>query len=187
MNHYEVLGVPEDSEVGVIRRAYLDLARAHHPDFHVGAAPEVRDANARQMQVLNEAWKILSDPDQRRSYDRALVSATDPGVARRAAREPDVPAGKGWTPRADDTGWMTDFEGWASEADDLAPDEPRSPGRRLATLLPAALVAAAVGCWFLGAVLQARPLVALGAVCLVLAGGLFFLLPMLEMARSRRR
>lgn len=187
MNHYEVLGVAPDSDAAAIRRAYLDLARQHHPDFHVDADEATRGASAVQMQRLNEAWKVLGDEDQRRAYDRALARTTDPGVARRAAREPGMPPGKGWTPRADDDGWMTDFEAWADEADDLAPEPPRSPGRRAATLLPVALLVAAIGCWVLGGLLALRELVALGVVCLVFAGGLFFLLPMVEMARSRRR
>ncbi|MFN8018370.1 MAG: DnaJ domain-containing protein [Acidimicrobiales bacterium] len=187
MNHYEVLGVAPDSDLTAIRRAYLDLARQHHPDFHVDADDGTRAASAVQMQLLNEAWKVLGDEDQRRAYDRALHTSTDPGVARRAAREPGMPEGKGWTPRAGDDRWMTDFQGWAEETDELPPDEPRSPGRRLATLLPVGLLLAGVGALLLGAVLGLRQVVALGAVCLVFAFGLFFLLPMVEMARSRRR
>ena len=187
VNHYEVLGVPPASEPGEVRRAYLAAARRYHPDFHVDADPAVLAANARRMQELNQAWEVLGDPDARIAYDRSLAGADDPGVARRVAREPEVPAGKGWTPRADDDGWMTDFGAWADEHDDLAPDAPRSSGRTLMTMLPVALFAAAGVCVFVGLVVKLKEVVALGAICLILAAGLFVMLPMFEMARGRRR
>lgn len=187
MNHYEVLGVPATCEPGELRRAYLDAARRYHPDFHVHADEATRTTNARRMQELNQAWEVLGDPSSRIAYDRALKTATDPGVVRRAAREPDMPAGKGWTPRAGDDGWMSDFHGWADEVDDLAPDEPRSVGRTAVTMLPIGLVAAAVVCVFVGLAVQLKELIALGAISLILAAGLFIMLPMYEMSRGRRR
>lgn len=189
MNHYEVLGVAPESESGTIRKAYLAAARQYHPDFHVDADAATRDRNARRMQSLNQAWEVLGNPAARADYDRSLVSGRDPGVARRAAREqgPEVPEGKGWTPRAGDDGWMTDFDAWADEHDDLAPDVARSPRRNLVTMLPVGLFGAAIVCAFVGLAVQLNELVALGAVCVILAAGLFIMLPMFEMARGRRR
>lgn len=187
MNHYEVLGVPAGSDVAEIRRAYLAAARRYHPDFHVDADEATRTRNARHMQALNEAWEVLSDPARRAAHDRELAVATDPGVARRAAREPQPPPGKGWTPRADDDGWMTDFRAWADETDELAPDRPRSARRNAVTILPPALVAAAVVLGFVGLLIDLREVVALAAVCLIVAAGLFVFLPMFEMSRGRRR
>jgi len=51
---YAVLGVPEGADPAVVRRAYLQLARAHHPDLHPDGAP--RRAAERRMQEVNEAW-----------------------------------------------------------------------------------------------------------------------------------
>ena len=192
MNHYEVLGVAPESEAGEIRKAYLAAARRYHPDFHADADAATRSGNARRMQELNQAWEVLGDPAARAGYDRTLLSGTDPGFARRAAREreparPEVPEGKGWTPRAGDDGWMSDFDAWADEHDELAPDVPRSPRRKAVTLLPVALFAAAVVCAFVGLAVQLNELVALGAVCVILAAGLFIMLPMYEMSRGRRR
>ena len=98
-----------------------------------------------------------------------------------------VPAGKGWTPRADDDGWMTDFAAWADERDELAPDAPASARRGLALVAPVALFAGAGFTMFLGALWSARALVAGAAILLVLSAALFFVLPLVEMARSRRR
>lgn len=190
MNHYEVLGAEPGSDAGEIRRAYLAAARRYHPDFHADADDATRAGNARRMQELNQAWEVLGDATTRAAYDRTLAIGDDPGVARRAAREqqrPDIPAGKGWTPRADDTGWMTDFDAWADEHDELAPDAPRSPRRRAVTLLPVSLFALAVVCAFVGLAVQLNELVALAFVCVILAGGLFVMLPMYEMSRGRRR
>lgn len=189
-DHYEVLGVDPGSEPGEIRKAYLAAARRYHPDFHADADEPTRRGNARRMQELNQAWEVLGDDAARAAYDRSLAIGDDPGVARRAAREqrrPDVPAGKGWTPRADDTGWMSDFDAWADEHDELAPDVPRSPRRKAVTLLPVGLFAAAVVCAFVGLAVQLDELVALGFICVIFAGGLFIMLPMYEMSRGRRR
>ena len=191
MNHYEVLGVEPASDAAQIRKAYLAAARRYHPDFHVDADVVTRTSNARRMQALNQAWGVLSDPAQRTSYDRSLSAADDPGVARRAAREaphpPQMPEGKGWTPRADDDGWMSDFDAWADEHDDLAPDPPRSARRNALTMLPMVLIALAVLFVFVGLAVQVSELVAVGAVCVIFAAGLFIMLPMFEMSRGRRR
>lgn len=187
MNHYEVLGVPQGSEAGEIRRAYLAAARRFHPDFHVDADPATRAGHAARMQAVNQAWDVLGDPAARAAYDRDLLSANDPGVARRAAREPDLPEGKGWTPRAGDDGWMTDFDAWADERDDLAPEVERSTRRNLATMSPVGLFVAAIVVGFVGLALDARALVAVAAICVVVSAGLFVLLPMFEMTRGRRR
>ncbi|WP_421119515.1 J domain-containing protein [Aquihabitans daechungensis] len=192
MNHYEVLGVAPESGAGEIKKAYLAAARRYHPDFHADADAATRTGNARRMQELNQAWEVLGDATARAAYDRSLLAGNDPGVARRAAREqqvhrPGVPEGKGWTPRADDDGWMTDFDAWADERDELAPDVPRSGRRKAVTLLPIALFAAAVVCAFVGLAVQLNELIALAAVCIILAGGLFIMLPMYEMSRGRRR
>lgn len=190
MNHYEVLGVEPTSDAPAIKRAYLDAARRFHPDYHADADEGTRTEIARRMQAVNEAWQVLREPSTRAAYDRSLAVSTDPGVARRAAREPGgpaVPAGKGWTPRAGDDAWMDDFDAWASERDELAPDEPRSTRRRVVTVLPVAMFVAAIVVVFVGVALGARPLLALAAILVILSGGLFVLLPMFEMARSNRR
>ncbi|MCB1038769.1 MAG: DnaJ domain-containing protein [Acidimicrobiales bacterium] len=192
MDHYEALGVSEDADPAAIRRAYLAAARRHHPDFHAGADGATRARHASRMQVLNQAWEVLGDPARRSAYDRDRRRASDPGVARRAARDasseggPAVPPGKGWTPRSGDDRWMHDFEAWAAERDELPPDEAAGP-RPIATVVPVALFALAVLLGFLGLVLTSRPLVAGAAICVALSLGTFVLLPMTEMARNRRR
>lgn len=187
MNHYDVIGIAPGEETSTIRRAYLAAARRHHPDFHVDADAATRTSNAQRMQRLNEAWAILGDPDARAAYDARLARSEDPGAARRLAREPMPPPGKGWTPRAGDDGWMTDFDSWAAEHDDLASERPRTARHSVMTLLPVSCFAAAVACIALGGILTSRLLLAMGVVALALSVGLFVLLPVIEMTRGTRR
>lgn len=65
--HYQVLGIPTDSSVDDVHRAYLDAARRSHPDRNAGS----EDAGE-SMARINEAWRILGHPGRRRQYDREL-------------------------------------------------------------------------------------------------------------------
>jgi curved DNA-binding protein CbpA len=75
---YAILRVAPDADVDDIRDAYRRLARIHHPD--VGGSGD-------RMAELNEAWALLSDPRQRRAYDRLRREAhTERGLGPIAAR-----------------------------------------------------------------------------------------------------
>ena len=75
-DHYERLGVGHNASRDQIRNAYRDLARRNHPDAK-------GEASAAAMAQINEAWRVLSDPDRRAVYDaqirRTYASATMPG------------------------------------------------------------------------------------------------------------
>ena len=81
--HYETLGVRPDAPPEDVRRAYLNRARELHPDHTSHDSKTEADRAARRMQEVNEAWRILRDPQSRAAYDRALVTARR--VARPAA------------------------------------------------------------------------------------------------------
>jgi curved DNA-binding protein CbpA len=140
---YEVLQVHRRAEPDVIRAAYRALARKHHPDFGGDSA---------RMVAINDAWRVLSDPDARASYDAQLAKshnrrATDrmapgpiAGYAPNAARSaPSSPGG---------AGTIIDFgryAGWS--VDKLVDHDPdylewlaRTPiGRRLTSEIEAVL------------------------------------------------
>lgn len=127
---YAVLGVPVDAAHDDIRRAWLHLARRHHPD-HGG--------DAAAMQAVNEAWAVLGDPARRRRWD------DEHGGSRKRWSEQEASAA------ADE---------WAAEGDrdiDADPFDPRSfaPPRRAAVdLVPVGLFASAIGIGCVGLVLD---------------------------------
>ncbi len=86
--HYQTLGIPENADQATIRRAYRRQMRYTHPDFIAGERARLRAAGDEAglarlaghnpdeaAQALNAAYAVLSDPDQRRAYDRQLAEA----------------------------------------------------------------------------------------------------------------
>ena len=180
---YEVLGVGNGSGQAEIRRAYLALARQHHPDAHTRDAPAARARAEARMREINDAWALLSDPERRRRYD-ATLDPYDAGPTVGGART--VPSDS-WHPRQDDTGWMDDFEAWRQETDDAVPADPPSAARSTVTIFPVGLflVSVATGC--LAMVLQSRSLLAVSFVGVAVAALIFLLLPMVVMAQRPKR
>lgn len=73
-NHYQLLGVEPTSPLDEVRRAYRRLARECHPDVAtIGTGPFT-------MAQINEAWRVLSDPEQRRRYDERITITAPPTV-----------------------------------------------------------------------------------------------------------
>jgi len=64
-DYYEVLGVDRNATDEDIKRAYRKLAKKYHPDLNPGDA----EAEAK-FKEINEAYKVLSDPQARAQYDR---------------------------------------------------------------------------------------------------------------------
>lgn len=62
-DYYAILQVHPEAEPEVVEAAYRRLARKYHPD--VNSSP----AATNYMSVLNEAYRVLSDPQKRADYD----------------------------------------------------------------------------------------------------------------------
>ena len=65
IDYYSVLGLQKNASADDIKKAYRKLAKQYHPD----ANPN--DATAqKKFQQINEANEVLSDPENRKKYDK---------------------------------------------------------------------------------------------------------------------
>ena len=73
-NHYEVLGVPPTATTDQIKKKYRELARKFHPDV-------VKDKALGQkiFTQVNQAYRVLADPERRAQYDVSLRADTPAG------------------------------------------------------------------------------------------------------------
>jgi curved DNA-binding protein CbpA len=70
INHYEVLGVAQNSTAQDIKKSFRRRAKEIHPDLR----PDDRRRSEEEMRRLLAAYEILSDLEKRDEYDRALRS-----------------------------------------------------------------------------------------------------------------
>ena len=64
--HYEVLGVERDADDDELKKAYRKLALKHHPDKNRDDPVAAKEA----FQVIQNAYDVLSDPQERAWYDK---------------------------------------------------------------------------------------------------------------------
>eukprot|EP00035_Acanthoeca_spectabilis_P006662 m.127591 g.127591 ORF g.127591 m.127591 type:complete len:186 (-) comp13603_c0_seq2:47-604(-) len=77
-NHYERLGLSNDADSVVIKRAYRKACLRFHPDK---ARAEDREYATECMQMISQAHTILNDPMKRAAYDRWLEYGAAEGTA----------------------------------------------------------------------------------------------------------
>lgn len=63
-DYYELLGVPRDAHVSVIKKSYRRLARLYHPDKHPGDKKMET-----KFKDISKAYEVLSDKKKRETYD----------------------------------------------------------------------------------------------------------------------
>jgi len=68
LNYYEVLGVAERATQEEIRSSFRRQVMEHHPDRN----PNAREQAESKVRVVIEAYRVLSDPEQRLAHDRRL-------------------------------------------------------------------------------------------------------------------
>lgn len=71
IDYYAVLELSPNADDETIRLAYRRLARLYHPDI-------AGEESLRRMQMLNQAYQTLSDPERRRIYDASRPAPTPP-------------------------------------------------------------------------------------------------------------
>lgn len=69
MDYYSTLGVSRNSTPDEIKKAYRKLAGVHHPD---------KGGDTATFQRIEEAYRVLSDPVQKQSYDNPISQHNNP-------------------------------------------------------------------------------------------------------------
>lgn len=163
---YGVLGVARTASPDEVRRAYLRLARAHHPDYFVDAPQGERLAAEARMRAVNEAWAVLGDPDRRRALD--ADRPPEPFRPFDEAVEDDEP-----DPR---------------DAPDVPyrPAPPPTVAERARTMAPVLLFFASVGVGAVGAVVNLPALLAIAGALFLLSCVGFLVIPLLALSRARQ-
>lgn len=83
VDYYKVLGVARDATRKEIRKAYLKLAKQHHPDHNAGAS-----ASEEKFKEIHEAYQTLSDEGKRKAYDEELLHPKSGRGGGASARKP---------------------------------------------------------------------------------------------------
>ena len=117
LDPYATLGIPQGASRDAAARAHRRLAKQFHPDLNPGSAA------AERMRHINEAWRILSDPARRSSYDAGRPAPAWPGPGYRST---DARPGSRYGPRTRTAGW----DSWPESRSAGRTGMPRSVGRQ---------------------------------------------------------
>ena len=72
-NYYEILEVDKNASPEIIEKAYKTLAKKYHPDLQ---EDNFKKDSEIKMQLINEAYETLSDPEKKKNYDISLSETT---------------------------------------------------------------------------------------------------------------
>jgi molecular chaperone HscB len=73
-DYFEVFALPRKLQIDLeaLQRAFYELSRRYHPDFHQGAAAEAQARALEASALVNRAYRALRDPVARVEYLIAL-------------------------------------------------------------------------------------------------------------------
>jgi curved DNA-binding protein CbpA len=74
-SYYQLLNVPAESDLTVIRSAFYRLAAQLHPDrFHALGEAEIRERLETIYARICEAYRVLANPERRATYNKSLAA-----------------------------------------------------------------------------------------------------------------
>jgi curved DNA-binding protein CbpA len=76
---YSILEVDPEVNSKELKKAYYRMVFKYHPDNKEGE--KAKDLCNKQMMVINAAYKVLKDPEQRAAYDRKRKFASSVGAS----------------------------------------------------------------------------------------------------------
>jgi hypothetical protein len=178
VTYYEVLGVARDAPTDQIRRAYLVLARQHHPDFHTAAGAGSVDSAEERMREINLAWQVLGDEAGRAAYDRSLGLRSDEGPVSSGPmiKQPSTEF-RPYSPVDSD-----DDDSWRYEPDE---GDPSTVPPKALLIAPPAFLALGIALLAVSLPTGIRALTVFGVMCLGAAFVLFIGTPVVAMFRSQ--
>jgi curved DNA-binding protein CbpA len=73
-DYYSILGVPYEAGSREVKSAFRRQAKRQHPDLRQDRGSQAASSRAADaaMRLLLEAYRVLSDPEKRRAYDRSI-------------------------------------------------------------------------------------------------------------------
>ncbi|OGW38874.1 MAG: hypothetical protein A2Y97_12155 [Nitrospirae bacterium RBG_13_39_12] len=73
LDYYAILGIDMKANLSQIRKVYYKTAKEFHPDKHFYIESEtIRNKLSVIFSYISEAYKTLSDPEERKKYDQSL-------------------------------------------------------------------------------------------------------------------
>ena len=68
-DYYKELGISINATPEEIKAAYRSLVKKYHPDAHQDVDEITLKRMTEKMKLINEAWDVLSNPDEKKNYD----------------------------------------------------------------------------------------------------------------------
>lgn len=105
-DYYDVLGVARTATPEELKKAYRRLARQYHPDLHTGPRKLQMEEKFKE---LSEAYEVLSDPENRKKYDRFGRNWKEAEAYQRAGEQAGGDGAGAWSSQESPTGEKFDF------------------------------------------------------------------------------
>jgi curved DNA-binding protein CbpA len=64
INYYEILNVPNFSNINDIKKSYKELIKVNHPD---------KGGNTNDFEKVKNAFELLKDPKKKKEFDNQLI------------------------------------------------------------------------------------------------------------------